>query len=212
MKKILTVLVVLAMALSMLGMTAVAEEETKYGILAPAMTHGWVGGVAYFAQQAAEDLSLDYTMLTCADSEEMSSNIEKMVQLGVSAIVVWPQFPGVEGAAEMALEAGVKIINFDQVIAVDEKYADGMYVLTGDNYGMGVKGAEYIVSKNSGLACLPLYYAGATEAEDAPVEEQYAICVTKGNTELLDAINAVLADLIKDGKVEEMVMNHLIAD
>lgn len=72
--------------------------------------------------------------------------------------------------------------------------------------------AEYIVSKNSGLACLPLYYAGATEAEDAPVEEQYAICVTKGNTELLDAINAVLADLIKDGKVEEMVMNHMIAD
>ena len=72
--------------------------------------------------------------------------------------------------------------------------------------------AEYIVSKNSGLACLPLYYAGATEAEDAPVEEQYAICVTKGNTELLDAINAVLADLIKDGKVEEMVMNHMIAE
>ena len=72
--------------------------------------------------------------------------------------------------------------------------------------------AEYIVSKNSGLACLPLYYSGATEADDAPVEEQYAICVTKGNTELLDAINAVLADLIKDGKVEEMVMNHMIAD
>ena len=72
--------------------------------------------------------------------------------------------------------------------------------------------AEYIVSKNSGLACLPLYYAGETEADDAPVEEQYAICVTKGNTELLDAINAVLADLIKDGKVEEMVMNHMITE
>ena len=72
--------------------------------------------------------------------------------------------------------------------------------------------AEYIVSKNDTLACLPLYYSGATEAEDAPVEEQYAICVTKGNTELLDAINAVLADLLKDGKVEEMVMNHMIAE
>ena len=72
--------------------------------------------------------------------------------------------------------------------------------------------AEYIVSKNSGLACLPLYYSGETEADDAPVEEQYAICVTKGNTELLDAINAVLADLIKDGKVEEMVMSHMITE
>ena len=70
--------------------------------------------------------------------------------------------------------------------------------------------AEYIVSKNSNLVCLPLYYAGETEAEDAPVEEQYAICVTKGNTELLAAINEVLAELIAEGKVEEMVMAHMI--
>ncbi len=72
--------------------------------------------------------------------------------------------------------------------------------------------AEYIVSKNDNLLCLPLYYAGATEAEDAPVVEQYAICVTKGNDELLNAINEVLDDLIKNGKIEEMVMSHMITD
>lgn len=72
--------------------------------------------------------------------------------------------------------------------------------------------AEYIVSKNDNLLCLPLYYAGATEAEDAPVMEQYAICVTKGNSELLNAINEVLDDLIKSGKIEEMVMSHMITD
>jgi len=77
--------------------------------------------------------------------------------------------------------------------------------------------AQYIVSKNEGFKCLPLYYAGETDAEDAPVEEQYAICVTKGNTELLDAINAVLTDLMKkdaDGKteVEKMVMAHMGLD
>ena len=72
--------------------------------------------------------------------------------------------------------------------------------------------AEYIVSKNSGLACLPLYYSGATEAEDAPVEEQYAICVTKGNDELLKAINEVLEDLIKEDKINKMVMDHMIKD
>ena len=72
--------------------------------------------------------------------------------------------------------------------------------------------AEYIVSKNSNLACLPLYYAGETEADDAPVEEQYAIAVTKGNDELLNAINEVLNDLIAKGEVEKMVMNHMIED
>lgn len=147
MKKILAI--VLAMMLVAMSGFAFAEEADKpyIGILAPATTHGWVGGVAYFAQQAAEALDIEYTMLTSADADEMSSNIDKMVQLGVDGIVVWPQFTGVETAAEAALEAGVVIYNFDMIINVDEKYADNMYVLTGDNKGMGIAGAQYIVDK-----------------------------------------------------------------
>ena len=147
MKKILTVLLALAMVLSMAGIGAMAEEQHKIGILAPATTHGWVGGVAYFAQEAADSLDIDYTFLTSSDAEEMSSQIEQLISLGVEAIVVWPQFTGVETAAEMALEQGIVIYNFDMKINVDEKYADKMYVLTGDNYGMGVAGAQYIVDK-----------------------------------------------------------------
>jgi polar amino acid transport system substrate-binding protein len=69
--------------------------------------------------------------------------------------------------------------------------------------------AEFIVSKNSGYVCKPLYYDGATE--DAPTVEQYAICVTKGNTELLNAINAVLAELGEEG-INALVAKHLGLD
>ena len=74
--------------------------------------------------------------------------------------------------------------------------------------------AKYITSNNSDYVCYPLYYSGADGEADAPVEEQYAICVTKGDTELLEAINAVLADLLKkdaNGKteIEKMVMTHM---
>ena len=75
--------------------------------------------------------------------------------------------------------------------------------------------AKYIVANNSkGFKCYPLYYSGAEGEADSPVEEQYAIAVTKGNTELLNAINAVLADLLvkgDDGKteIEKMVMEHM---
>ena len=74
--------------------------------------------------------------------------------------------------------------------------------------------AQYITKNNADLKCVPLYYSGDTDAEDAPVEEQYAICVTKGNDELLKAINEVLTDLMKkgdDGKseIEKMVMKHM---
>ena len=77
--------------------------------------------------------------------------------------------------------------------------------------------AQYIVSKNATLKCVPLYYSGETEAEDEPVVEQYAICVTKGNTELLEEINEVLATLLVEDEngeteVEKMVMNHMNLD
>ena len=69
--------------------------------------------------------------------------------------------------------------------------------------------AKFLVENSSkSLKAYPLYYSGETATDDAPVEEQYAICVTKGNTELLDAINEVLAELGEE-KIQEMVMEHM---
>ena len=77
--------------------------------------------------------------------------------------------------------------------------------------------ANYIVNNYSKFKCVPLYYSGETDADDAPVEEQYAICVTKGNTELLEAINEVLEEMLvkgADGKteIEKLVMKHMGLD
>lgn len=77
--------------------------------------------------------------------------------------------------------------------------------------------AQYIVSKNSGLKCLPLYYTGAEGEADAPVEEEYAICVTKGNTALLNAINEVLEEMLVEdsngqSQIEKLVMQHMGLD
>jgi polar amino acid transport system substrate-binding protein len=76
--------------------------------------------------------------------------------------------------------------------------------------------AQYIVSNSTkGFKCYPLYYSAAEEGEaDEPVIEHYAIAVTKGNTELLDAINAVLAELLVEDangqtQIEKMVMDHM---
>ncbi|MBQ0010408.1 MAG: transporter substrate-binding domain-containing protein [Ruminococcus sp.] len=71
--------------------------------------------------------------------------------------------------------------------------------------------ALYICEKSSGkLVCTPLYYSG----ESTPVEEQYAICVTKGNDTLLKAINEVLTELLVEdekgeSQIEKMVMAHM---
>lgn len=40
-------------------------------------------------------------------------------------------------------------------------------------------------------------------------DEQYAICLKKGNTELLDAMNGALGELQKDGTVEKIIANYI---
>ena len=98
--------------------------------------------------------------------------------------------------------AGTEIKNFDNAqLAADAISNSVDYVIIDE------LPAKYIVEKNSGLRCLPLYYKGADGEEDYPTEEQYAICVTKGNTELLNAINEVLTEMLKE---DESTQNEII--
>ncbi len=66
--------------------------------------------------------------------------------------------------------------------------------------------AEFMVNKNSGLSCFALYYD-----EETATAEDYAIAVTKGNTELLNAINEVLSELGEKG-INDLVSKHLGID
>ena len=69
--------------------------------------------------------------------------------------------------------------------------------------------AQYIVNSNNGYKCYAIYYpADADNDKDYPTEEEYAICVTKGNTELLNAINEVLAELGESG-INALISHHL---
>lgn len=74
--------------------------------------------------------------------------------------------------------------------------------------------AKMITSKNQNLAALPLYYMGATPAEDEPAEESYAIAVNKGKTELLTAFNEVLTEMLKKdsegvSEIDRLVLKYM---
>ena len=68
--------------------------------------------------------------------------------------------------------------------------------------------AQKLVEKNSALKCVPLYYKGGEGEDDEVAEDVYAICVTKGQTAILNAINEVLDELGKEG-IEALVQKHL---
>ena len=62
--------------------------------------------------------------------------------------------------------------------------------------------AKVFVGDNEGLKLLDTAYA----------EEEYAIAVKKGNTELLDQINAAIAELKDSGELESIVAKYITAE
>ena len=74
--------------------------------------------------------------------------------------------------------------------------------------------AKMLIEGNDKLACLPLYYEGGEGKTDELAFDEYAICVTKGEDELLNAINEVLTELLKEDEngitgIQKLVNKHL---
>ena len=111
--------------------------------------------------------------------------------------------------AEEGSLVGVKKTTFDSLsIAVMAIGKDIDYVVIDE------LPAKQLVAGNEGLACLPLYYEGAEGEADEAACDSYAICVTKGQTEILNAINKVLAELLVEDEngvngVQKLVNKHL---
>ena len=159
MKKLIALLLVLAMALSLVACgakeeapaAAPAEEAApaedaapviKVGIAAPDVTHGWVAGVAYYAEKYCQDNGLEYKVHTSADAAEMQAGLQDLVAWGATVIVSFPQWAGMETAMQEIIDAGIPVVNFDVDVA-----CEGIYKVTGDNYDMGYQSAKYIVEK-----------------------------------------------------------------
>ena len=62
--------------------------------------------------------------------------------------------------------------------------------------------AKVFVSQNEGLKIL----------DEAFTTEEYAICVKKGNTELLDGINTAIAELKESGELQAIVDKYITAE
>ncbi len=150
MKKVLSIvlaLVLLCACFAGCGNAAADDGVTKIGILAPAVTHGWVAGVAFHAEQRCIELKEageidEYQLHTSNNAEEMTSQLDDLKTWGVDAIIAFPQWEGMEVPIQQAIDDGITVVNFD--IEID---AEGVYRVSGDNESMGVEGAKYIVDK-----------------------------------------------------------------
>ncbi len=149
MKKIISVLLICSfLCIALFGCAnsnsgdSGSAKERKIGIAAPNVTHGWVAGVAYYAEKYCKEQGITYKITTSADAAEMMANLNDLVTWGADAIVLWPQWTGMEDAVAEIVETGIPVVSFD----VDVN-TDGIHKVTGNNYGMGYESAKYIVEK-----------------------------------------------------------------
>lgn len=143
-----TLVLVLALALA-LGITpAMAQTVGPIAILIPSADHGWLAGAAYYAQQKVQEMGLaegdGYKLLTSANVNEQANQIDEILGLGASAVVLLPHNDEVTVAAKKITDAGIPLVVFDRKVPSYDAY------VAGNNKGMGIATAEYLGEKLGG--------------------------------------------------------------
>ncbi len=141
-------------ALGFSGGTVLAEEEITIGVSIPAATHGWTGGVNYWADRTVEKLDaenphINFVLTTADGPEEQINDLEDLHAIhDIDVLVILPfESDPLTEPVRFLKEQGVFITVVDRGLA-DEDIQD-IYV-AGDNPGMGRVSAEYLIDRLDG--------------------------------------------------------------
>ena len=121
-------------------------ETVTIAASVPPTDHGWLGQVAAKAQEAADQWDdVEFRLVEAADADSQASQIETLINEKPDAIVVLPyDGAALTPVAEKAMEAGIPVINVDRLFSTPEA---ARTTILGDNYGIGVKAAEFLAGK-----------------------------------------------------------------
>jgi len=139
-----------------LGGVAFAADTVKLGVSIPAATHGFTGGIVWWANQAKAELekahpNLKITVKTASGAPEQANQLQDLVTVTkIDSLVIFP----FESAAltQPVLQAKKKNV---YVTVVDRGLTDPSAqdaYIAGDNTAFGRIPAEYIAKKYNGKA------------------------------------------------------------
>lgn len=154
-----------------------AQTEGEMAIIIPGAEHGWLAGVAYYAEQKAEELGIEnYRILTSSNVNEQASQIDEILNQDISAVVLLPHTDELRLAAEKIVEADIPLIIFDRRVDVDyTAYVAGsnpeIGEVTAELLGEELEGAGKIAVLNNPSAGSVSYER--VDAFKAVMEENY---------------------------------------
>ena len=197
-----------------------------------------VGIDAEIAQAIADKLGMELKIEDVAFDSIIPGVQAKKYDMGMAGMTVTDKrLESVNFSTSYAKGVQVVIVKEDSDIkTIDDVTGKKIGVqtsTTGDIYATDEYGEENITRYDNGAVAVQALVSGKVDCviidnepaksyvaanegltilETAYVEEDYAICFNKENTELMDKVNAALAELTADGTVQKIVDKYINAE
>ncbi len=198
-----------------------------------------IGIDAEIAEKIAEKLGMTLEIVDMDFNSILTAVNEGSVDFGMAGMTVTEKrleevdfsVSYANGVQSVIVKEGSPITSVDDLYAEGASYKIGTQLgTTGDTYATDDFGAENVVGFNNGNeAVLALLgdsvdcviidnepakaFVAANEGlkilDTSYADEDYAICVKKGNSELLDKLNAAIVELTDDGTIEGIVNKYI---
>ena len=185
-------LVLCAAALATLGTTSsFAQNKPIIGVAIPAATHGWAGGVVYWANRTKGELEKQYPgtqiiVKTAGSASEQANQVQDLVTANkIDTLIILPfeSAPLTQPVAQIKAK-GVFVTVVDR--GLTDPAAQDAYV-AGDNPGFGKVAAEYMAKTMGGKGNVVVLRGIPTVIDNQRVDAFKAVMHTNPDIKILDA-------------------------
>lgn len=192
MNRRLFALTALALGLaSLIATPAWAQKKVVMGVSIPAATHGWTGGVVYWAKRTGEELEkeipgLKVIVKTAGSASEQANQVQDLATVSkIDTLVILPfeSAPLTQPVAQLK-NKGVFVTVVDR--GLTDPTAQNAYI-AGDNPGFGKVAGEYMAKALNGKGNVVILRGIPTVIDNERVDAFNAVMKSFPDIKVLDA-------------------------
>ncbi|MBA2675806.1 substrate-binding domain-containing protein [Ramlibacter sp.] len=183
-----------AIALAVGALPALAQNKVTLGVAIPAATHGFTGGIVYWANQAKKDLEkanpgLQVIVKTAANASEQANQLQDLVTVNkINALVIFPfESAALTKPVAQVKGKGIYVTVVDR--GLTDTSAQDAYV-AGDNTAFGKIPAEFIAKELGGKGNVVALRGIPTTLDNERMDAFNAVLKNYPDIKLLDAKHA----------------------
>jgi ribose transport system substrate-binding protein len=189
----IAVAVAVAVPMILTGANVFAQDAKKVtmGVAIPAATHGWAGGVVYWANRTKGELEkqypgIDIIVKTAGSAAEQANQVQDLQTVNkINTLVILPfeSAPLTQPVAQLK-NKGVYVVVVDR--GLTDTRAQNAYV-AGDNPGFGKVAAEYMAKAMDGKGNVVILRGIPTVIDNQRVDSFNAVMKEHPGIKVLDA-------------------------